>query len=227
MAISFPLTPYIGEIYSLITGESWVWTGSAWESLSGNCVGPEGPTGATGSTGPTGSGFTTIYNTGDNRVITSNGTTDSANAESNLNFDGNTLQVLSGSATGSVLNVGEISSGKPIFSVGNEKYTKTQSLIIDSVSTNTEIFSIADTKGGAAFYEYYVYNESSSYRSGTIMAVWDSTSEEVKYTETSTPDLNGSTSGISFSLYITSNNVILRADVSSGNWSIRLGVRLI
>jgi hypothetical protein len=49
-----------------------------------------GPTGATGATGP---GFTTISNTSDNRVLTSLGTTNTANAESNLTFDGSILAV--------------------------------------------------------------------------------------------------------------------------------------
>ena len=59
------------------------------------------------------------------------------------------------------------------------------------------------------------------------MAVWNAASNTVEYTETSTPDLNGTTTGITFSLRISSNNLILKANVTSGIWSIRLGLRLV
>lgn len=55
MAISFPISPIIGQIYTLPSGESWEWNGSAWESLgSPGVTGPAGPAGPTGPTGPTG-----------------------------------------------------------------------------------------------------------------------------------------------------------------------------
>ena len=55
MAISFPTSPSIGQIYTLPTGEAWRWNGSAWESLgSPGFTGPAGPAGPTGATGPTG-----------------------------------------------------------------------------------------------------------------------------------------------------------------------------
>jgi hypothetical protein len=187
----------------------------------------DGKTGPIGPTGPTGEGFNTIANPLNNRIITSDGNTNSANAQSNLTFDGNTLEVLSNSSTGDILKVMGTSLVAPIFSVNNEKYIKIQSLIVNNVSTDTDIFSIPDLSGGAAFYDYYIYNATPSYRAGTIMAVWDASSDTVEYTETSTPDLNGTTSGITFSLRISSNNLILKANVTSGIWSIRLGLRLV
>jgi hypothetical protein len=55
MPISFPTSPSIGQIYTLPTGESWEWNGSAWQSLGyPGVTGPAGPTGPTGDTGPTG-----------------------------------------------------------------------------------------------------------------------------------------------------------------------------
>jgi hypothetical protein len=189
--------------------------------------GSTGPQGNAGPIGPTGSGFNTIANPANNRVITSDGTPNSANAEPNLTFDGNTLEVLSNSSIGDVIKAGEVSYGVPVFSVNNEKYIKIQSLIVNNVSTDTDIFSIPDLSGGAAFYDYYIYNATPSYRAGTIMAVWNATANTVEYTETSTPDLNGTTSGITFSLRISSNNLILKASVTSGSWSIRIGLRLI
>jgi hypothetical protein len=190
-------------------------------------IGATGATGLTGSTGPTGPGFNSITNPSNNSVLTSDGTSNSANAESNLTFDGNVLNVLSSSGTGEVLKVGEVSSGVPIFSVAQEKYIKLQSLIVNNLSSNSDIFTIADTSGGAAFYDYYIYSSSSYYRAGTIIAVWNSTANTVEYTETSTPDLAGSTAPVVFNLSIQSNNVVLTAVISSGTWNIRLGVRLI
>jgi hypothetical protein len=59
----------------------------------------------TGKIGPTGAGFTTIANAADNRVLTSDGTTNSANAETNFTFDGSTLAV-----TGNVTYSGTLSN---------------------------------------------------------------------------------------------------------------------
>ena len=55
--------------------------------------GTSGATGAAGSSGTSGTGFSTITNTSDNRVLTSLGTANTANAEANLTFDGTTLNI--------------------------------------------------------------------------------------------------------------------------------------
>lgn len=57
--------------------------------------------------------------------------------------------------------------------------------------------------------------------------MWDVASGNVAITETSTQDLNGSTSGLSLSASIVSSNLVLAANISSGTWSLKLGVRLI
>ena len=55
MPITFPISPSIGQIYTLPTGESWEWNGSAWQTLgSPGATGPIGPQGPTGATGPAG-----------------------------------------------------------------------------------------------------------------------------------------------------------------------------
>jgi hypothetical protein len=52
MAISFPISPSIGQIYTLPTGEAWEWNGSAWQTLgSPGVTGPAGPVGPTGPAG--------------------------------------------------------------------------------------------------------------------------------------------------------------------------------
>ena len=55
MAISFPSSPTVGQIYTYGT-RSWKWTGTAWVSQTQNIAptGPTGPTGPAGSTGATG-----------------------------------------------------------------------------------------------------------------------------------------------------------------------------
>ena len=52
MPLNFPITPSIGQIYTLPTGEAWEWNGSAWQSLGTPSVtGPVGPVGPTGAPG--------------------------------------------------------------------------------------------------------------------------------------------------------------------------------
>jgi len=53
MAISFPTSPSIGQIYTLATGEAWEWNGSAWQTLGSNILGPQGATGPQGFQGVT------------------------------------------------------------------------------------------------------------------------------------------------------------------------------
>jgi hypothetical protein len=55
--------------------------------------GTSGANGTSGSSGTSGTGFTTITNAVDNRILTSDGTANSANAETNLTFNGSTLDV--------------------------------------------------------------------------------------------------------------------------------------
>jgi sorbitol-specific phosphotransferase system component IIA len=75
---------------------------------------PTGKLGPTGETGPTGPGFTTIANAGDNRVLTSDGTSNAANAETDLTFDGTYLAAPYLNATNSSGDEGgEILLSKP------------------------------------------------------------------------------------------------------------------
>lgn len=62
MAINFPSSPTVGDIYTY-AGRSWQWNGEGWQAYPGPALvgptgptgtGPTGPTGATGTPGPTG-----------------------------------------------------------------------------------------------------------------------------------------------------------------------------
>jgi hypothetical protein len=62
-------------------------------------------------------------------------------------------------------------------------------------------------------------------RAGVVMSVWDATS--ATYTDNSTPDLNGSTVPISFTVTNNGTNVLLSAVVTSGTWLVKVGTRII
>jgi hypothetical protein len=68
-------------------------SGSSGSSGQAGSSGSSGSSGQSGSSGTSGTGFNTVSNPADNRLLTSDGTTNSANAESNLTFDGSTLTV--------------------------------------------------------------------------------------------------------------------------------------
>jgi hypothetical protein len=62
-------------------------------------------------------------------------------------------------------------------------------------------------------------------RAGFVMSVWDSST--ATYTDVSTPDLNGSTLGLYFTVIVSGSNVLLQANATSGTWTVRVGTRII
>ena len=56
------------------------------------------------------------------------------------------------------------------------------------------------------------------------MAIFSGTS--VQYTETSTLDI-GSTTGVTFSVAISSGNAVLRVSATTNNWSVKTIIRSI
>jgi hypothetical protein len=92
-AINFPDSPEVNDLFNL-DGRVWKWSGTTWDTVQAEIIGPTGPTGPTGPigatgaastvtgptgstgptgpTGPTGLGVPTIGPT--NSVLTSNGT---------------------------------------------------------------------------------------------------------------------------------------------------------
>jgi hypothetical protein len=105
------------------TGSSGT-SGTSGTSGETGSSGSSGTSGISGTSGSSGTGFSTISNTSDNRILTSDGTVNSANAESNLSFDGNTLTV-----TGSAVITGRLTA--------QEFYTEfvSASIIYESGST--------------------------------------------------------------------------------------------
>jgi hypothetical protein len=95
-----------------------------------------------------------------------------------------------------------------------------------SITTGTTIVeTISCVSGSSAHFDYFVRGTSNQIRSGVILAAWNCSG--ATYTETSTPDLNGSTEGISFTVDVSSNLVRLNAVVTLGTWDVKIGSRII
>ena len=196
-----------------------------------------------------------INNESDNRILTSLASgSNQANAESNLTYDGTTLNIQSTASGSTVFSVDGISgnlfsindtpygnnilsvenlSGNLIFAINTEGYQKTVSCLASGQTSNVGIFSVNKTDGNAAFFDYYCKNTlSSSSRAGNISVVWDESNDSIDYTEISTNDINGSTEHLYFSTTIEttgtySGKMVLSANISSGSWNIKAGARIV
>jgi hypothetical protein len=102
-------------------------SGSSGTSGTSGSVGTSGTSGESGTSGTSGTGFNTISNPGNNRLLTSDGTTNAADAESNLTFDGTNLSVngnvfISGSisvaGSASIVNTTNLTVFDPIIALG-------------------------------------------------------------------------------------------------------------
>ena len=141
------------------------------------------------------------------------------------------LFAVTDSLTGSLFSVNDI-SGLPIMEVFSDNtilmgsyfapsLNTTYRLIVNSGSTN--LYSIPVSAYTGAFYDYTV-SDASNARAGNIMAIFSGTS--VQYTETSTLDI-GSTTGVTFSVAISSGNAVLRVSATTNNWSVKTIIRSI
>ncbi len=92
------------------------------------------------------------------------------------------------------------------------------------VDTGTEVVATVTTGSyDAAFFDYVV-KKGSSYRAGTVMAVWEAGTSNVEFTDTSTNDL-GNTTDVVFVVDILSATARLKATVASDNWIVKTAVR--
>jgi hypothetical protein len=99
-------------------------------------------------------------------------------------------------------------------------YTSGSNLDVD---IGTEVIATVSTGSyDAAFFDYVV-KRGTNYRAGTVMAVWDDTSN-VEFTDTSTNDL-GNTSDISFTVDTLLGDVRLKAVATSNSWVIKTAIR--
>jgi hypothetical protein len=89
----------------------------------------------------------------------------------------------------------------------------------------TTVVSFTASAGNGAYFDYHLSGVSGQRRTGTVMTTWYGTASQ--FTDTSTPDLNGSTKGIEFNVAIITGNVTLQSVVTSGTWSVDTGIRII
>ena len=61
-------------------------------------------------------------------------------------------------------------------------------------------------------------------RAGTVISVWDNLTSV--YTDYSTPDIGGSTTGIALTTTTDGTNVYLNAVVTSGIWVVKVSGRV-
>jgi hypothetical protein len=90
--------------------------------------------------------------------------------------------------------------------------------------TTTTLITIVAASGVSANFSYYV-SDGTNKRAGTVMSVWDGSTTE--YTDYSTPDIGGSTTGISFRTTVSGSNILFQAFVTSGTWTVKVGSRIV
>lgn len=91
-----------------------------------------------------------------------------------------------------------------------------------SIPTVIDSFDITDAK--AARWDYIVIESSGEQRAGTIIGHWLPDGSEVELADSSTEDLDGDTSPLTFSLEFLSGDIRLIATPASGTWSV-IGTR--
>ena len=136
------------------------------------------------------------------------------------------------SLTGDLFAVSDI-SGIPILTVNSEDIVKIDGDLYMNSNTSTGITATGviqtipySSSTTAIFFDYYVINTTSGYyRAGTIMSVCNGTT--TTYTDTSTPDLGGSTTGITLSVDYSASTIRLYATITTGTWTIKSGARVL
>jgi hypothetical protein len=94
-----------------------------------------------------------------------------------------------------------------------------------SVTTGTStLVTIVAASGVSANFNYYV-SDGTNKRAGTVMSVWDGSTTQ--YTDYSTPDIGGVTTGISFQTTVSGSNILFQAVVTSGTWTVKVGSRIV
>ena len=93
-----------------------------------------------------------------------------------------------------------------------------------SVSSSQTLITIPEVSGNSGFFDYYVSDGTNS-RAGTVMAVWNGSDSQ--FTDYSTPDIGGSTSGISFTVSSNGSNVSFGVIITTGTWTVKAGSRIV
>jgi hypothetical protein len=178
--------------------------------------------------------FLSITDPDDNRIVTSLASgSNQITGESNLTFNGSVFTFNGASGTvfsaqdltltsGNLINV---SSGT--FTVSSYGYTQNTAAKYTGQTASFPAFVLPDTLADGAFFEYVaIETGTGARRAGTVVCVWNAAADTADYLETSTMDLGGSTTGLSFSVAIASNVLTLTANITAGTWTIKLSARV-
>ena len=134
--------------------------------------------------------------------MTSDGTPHGAIAESGFTYDSTTKAL--------VLLGDEFQNSETATSLG---------------SGTSVVTTIPTSSGCSANFDYCVTESGGAMRSGTVKAVWNNST--AGYTDVSTTDIVGSTSGIEFTVDVSGGNVRLNAVVTSGTWTVKVGTKVV
>jgi hypothetical protein len=96
-----------------------------------------------------------------------------------------------------------------------------------SVTGTSTLITLVAASGVSANFNYYV-SDGTNKRSGTVMSVWDGST--TAFTDYSTPDIGGSTTGISFQTILNGEgtSVLFQAVVTGGGtWTVKVGSRIV
>jgi hypothetical protein len=93
-----------------------------------------------------------------------------------------------------------------------------------TVTGTSTLITIVAASGVSANFSYYV-SDGTNKRAGTVMSVWDGSTSE--YTDYSTPDIGGATTGISFRTTVSGSNILFQSVVTSGTWTVKVGSRIV
>jgi len=178
---------------------------------------------------------------------TSNGvltylTGSTVSVQSSMTYDGSTLNLGASSSTGVIINVQGSSgqlftvsdgltgslfgvsdiSGIPLFTVNSNGAVYPSSFNSSNIYATQSLISIDKTSGKSAFIDYVVDN-TTGFRSGTILSVWNGTNVVSNDTSVSI----GTTTGITLSATISGTYFKVYANVTSGTWSVKMGIRVL
>jgi hypothetical protein len=136
------------------------------------------------------------------------------------------------SLSGSLFSVNDI-SGLPVLEVFSDNTTLVGNYQAPALITTTKqvltnsgsftVYAVPTASYDGTFFEYTLRSGSNA-RAGQIMAIWSGSS--VNYTEMTTTNF-GTTSGITFGVFISGSNMVLTGSASTSAWTIKTIVRSI
>lgn len=88
-----------------------------------------------------------------------------------------------------------------------------------TTTSTTDSFLLSASPG--ARWDYVVTDVSGAQRAGTVEASWSSTGAAIDLYDNAHPDIIGSTAGIEFNVILSGGSIVLRAIITSGNWTVR------